>query len=282
MDESFDSPDVREAINGTLREILCSDNWGQSTWDALIKNLREEFGIETDLLELAQTAPCLLEMFQVAALAKKGILRKESRKTLTEIVHKLIRIAFHAENGHERSSNQLKVLHKIAYPASYELPASIIKNLADSYHTSPHLARAWSVRDLMLDLAFIVEPTRIDRSVLDGPVKLAKWDLDFAGSKLHEKAARHIKRGTTLQSLAIAIYVEDLENEGIRLEPRELKRDLQKLKEWEAINLTDPSDRIPLWNPAGYPSASLPMIPIYSEGWKQQWRRGDKDRGKLS
>jgi hypothetical protein len=56
------SPEVREAINGTLREILSTEGWGQSQWDALLKYLDKEFGIETDLLELAERAPCLVPL----------------------------------------------------------------------------------------------------------------------------------------------------------------------------------------------------------------------------
>lgn len=180
------------------------------------------------------------------------------------------------ERGDEEAINQLKVLHKVAHPYNYELPSTVIKNLADSYHTSPHLARAWSVRDIMIELSYMVEPTRKDRSVLEGPVKLCGDPLLFPPSTRYQRAARLIKKNTTLQSLAIAVFIEELDEEGIHLDPRQLKHDLQKLKEWESANLTDSSYRIPLGNNADYPSAWLPPIHIYSEGWKRLWRRGDK------
>ena len=56
-DQPVDSPEVREAINGTLRDILSTDGWGRSQWDVVLKNLKEEFGIEADLFQLAQNAP---------------------------------------------------------------------------------------------------------------------------------------------------------------------------------------------------------------------------------
>lgn len=277
------SPEVREAINATLRDILSTENHGRSTWDVLIKDLRDEYNIETDLFELAQDAPCLIRMFQAGALAKKGIIKREQRKVLFEVIRMLVPIAFQASKGNKQAVNQLNVIHKVAYPGSYDLPGTVIQTLADSYHTSPHLARAWDVRSLMLDLSYVVEPTNFNRSVLEGPVKLTTRDLHTINPKLHALAEKHIKRGTTLLSLATSIYLEALDKEGIKLDPRQIRQDFEKLKEWEAINLENAPFTLPLWERAGeYPAASVPAIPIYSGGWKRKWRRGDKDREKLS
>jgi len=274
--ESLENSTEQDVVNETLKDVLCNDGWGKSRWDRLVKSLQAEFGIETDLLALAQGAPCLAEMFQIGALARKGIIGSETREKLSEIIHKLVRIAVHAEEGDERASNQLKVIHKLALPNNYALPASVIKNLADSYHISAHLARAWSIRSLMIELSFVVEPTHDDRSVLDGPVRLTTTNVHLLNPEIYEKAKRHIKKNTTLQSLAIAIYLEELGREEIYLEPRQLKHDLQKLKEWEVLNLKDQSRRLPLWDGDRFPPASLPSIPVYSDGWKLRWRRGDK------
>lgn len=273
-----DSPEVREAINQTLRDILSTGGWPPSQWDTVIKGLRESHGIETDLLELAQNAPGLVEMFQIAALTDKGLISRESEKTLSEIIHNLVRIAFRAQGGDELASNQLKVLHKIAYPFNYELPATVIKNLAVRYHISPHLARAWDVRELMYELSYVVEPVNFEKSVLEGPVTLKTHNLGMRD--VYNKAKHHIRRGSTLLSLAISLYIERLEQEGIALEPRDIKRDLQKLKKWESANLKEDSPfRLPLWyEPGKYPPANLPGIPIYSDGWKKLWRRGGKKK----
>jgi hypothetical protein len=228
-DDHVDSPEVREAINGTLRERLSTDGGTKYQWDILLKVLREEFGIETDLLDLAQNAPCLVEMFQIGALASKGIIGREARETLSEIIHNLVRIAFRAQKGDELAANQLKVLHKVAHPFNYELPVTVIKNLAHSYPTSPHLARAWSVRSLMLDLSYMVEPTRGRSSLLDGPVMLRTSIPPISDPALYEKATKHIRRGSWLQSLAISIYIEVLAEEGINMDVRQIKLDLQKL-----------------------------------------------------
>lgn len=277
-----ETPESREAINATLRNILSTDGWGASIWDSVVDYLRKDFDIESDLLGLAQNAPCLIEMFQLGALARKGVIKKETRERLKEIIHNLVRIALHAETGDEESLNQLKVLHKITYPKNYDLPSTVIKSLADSYHTSPHLARAWSIRRLMLDLSYMVEPTRKEKSVLESCVRLTTSKVHLLDSARYEKAARHIKRNSTLQSLAMDIYLEELDKEGIHLESRQLKRDLQKLKEWESANPFDPSDYLSLWNDIGTPPARIPPIPIYSEGWKLRLQRSDKKQGRLS
>ena len=275
-DDQNVSPEVRQTINETLRDTLSTDGWTKLYWEVVLENLQEDFDIETDLFELAQNAPCLVEMFQIGALTGKGVISDKIRVTITEIIHSLVRIAFRAEKGDELAANQLKVLHKVAHPFNYELPATAIKNLADSYHTSPHLARAWSVRSLMLDLSYMVKPTRGRRSLLDGPVVLRTSIPLISDPALYEKAKKHIRRGSWLQSLAISIYIEELAAEGISIDVRHIKLDLQKLKEWEAVNLKDhPLHRGSLvWNYG----ERLPPIPIYSEGWKRLWRRGDKDQ----
>jgi hypothetical protein len=69
--DHIESPEVREALNGTLRDILSTDGWTKYHWDTVLERLHEDFDIETDLLELAENAPGLVEMFQIGALTKK-------------------------------------------------------------------------------------------------------------------------------------------------------------------------------------------------------------------
>jgi len=78
-DEPSDTPETREAINATLRDILSTDGWGQSYWELVVANLNREFGIKTDLLELAQVAPFLPDAFQFGALVEKGVIGSEIR-----------------------------------------------------------------------------------------------------------------------------------------------------------------------------------------------------------
>jgi hypothetical protein len=274
-DKPSDSPEVREAINAALRDILATQGWGASTWDAVIEYLRTDFDIETDLLELAQNALCLIRVFQAGAFIRHGVIGRQTGNTVSEIIDKLISLAVQAEKGDEKASNQLAVLHKVAHPSSYDLPSTVIKKIADSYHTSPHLARAWDVRDLMLELSYVVEPTNFNRSVAEGPVRLAQRGKHE--HPMRAKAEKFINTHSTLQSLAIAIYLDQLDAEGITLNAGQIKTDLRKLKEWESVHLKDAPYTLPLWERAGeYPRASLPAIPIYSQGWKRLWRRGSK------
>jgi hypothetical protein len=233
---------------------------------------------------MAQHAPGLIEMFQLGSLSRKGIIKKKTRKTVSQIIHQLIRVACQADQGNEQSLDQLKAIHKLSHPQSYDLPATVIKNLVDSYHTSPHLARAWSVRHLMLDLSDVVEPVREGISVLKSGIKLTTTDVHLLDPEVYGKAKKHIKRGSTLQSLAMSIYLDDLNKEGINLDLRQLKLDLKKLREWEVANHFDASHGYELWNGrfGQYPTARIPRIPMYSEGWKRSFGRGDKKQEKLS
>src|ERR1700730_18813423 len=106
--------EVREAINSTLRDTLSTDGWGRDHWDRVIKGLHQEFGIDTDLLTLAQSAPYLVQMFQMGALVRAGIISGKTKQTVSDTIRSLIGIAYHAEKGDEKASNQLAVLHKIA------------------------------------------------------------------------------------------------------------------------------------------------------------------------
>lgn len=277
---NFDAA-AREAINETLKDVLCDDGWGRSHWDNLIRGLRDEFQIETDMLELAQHAPSLFTLFQLGALRRKGIIKPRTVEALSEIIHSLLRIAFDADKGDADAVNQLRAIHKTAHPKVYRLPPRVIKRLADSYHTSPHLARAWSVRWLMYELSMVVKPERSGASLLDGPVELTTVPR-LMKSRYYEKAARHIKKGSTLQSLATAAYLEELESEGIDIDEEEIHRDFRKLKKWEDANLDEKMRR---WLPLTcihrgerYPTAHLPVIPMYSDGWKRLWRRGKKQK----
>ncbi|MDQ3906832.1 MAG: hypothetical protein M3268_00645 [Acidobacteriota bacterium] len=266
------SNEARAAVNQTLNDFL-GNEWGE--WDFLLKYLRDEHHIDTDLADLAYHAPCLIEMLTVGALARNGEISRYSLKIIRQIIHNLIRIAYRADKGEENAINQFKALHKIAYPHSYELPATVIENLVTSYHTSPHLARAWSIRDRMIDLAYVVRPARKGASVLEGAVTLTTKP-NLMTHPMYQRAASLIKPQSTLQSLAIAIYTEDLDREGIKIDTRQLKADLQKLREWEAANPWDEDEYVTLFRDLDEPKVKLPPVPIYSQGWKQKWRRGDK------
>lgn len=270
----------RVSLSETLLDILpigigSGDNiekrFAVGRWKSILKYLRDEYQIDTDILGLVENAHCLAEIMIAGVLAREGVIKEDTFRTFREIVERLMPIAIQADKGEERAINRLKVIHKFAYPDEYEVPTAVISELADKYHTSPHLARAWAIRKLMIDLSFVVKPMRRDKNPLQSAVRLreGKKEPILEGYReLYQRAAKHIKRNTTLQSLAMSIYLEDLEAEGISLETRQLKLDLQKLRQWEKTN------KLPLL--PIFEGASLPVVPMYSEGWKSKYRRGDK------
>lgn len=281
--DDIENAETREVINETLKDILCDEGWGKSIWDGLVKSLREEFGIETDIMELAQNAPCLVEVFQIGALGKKGIIKKETQKRVSEIIHQLVRLAHRASTGDASALNQLKVAHKIVYPNVYQFPVTVIENLAERYHTPPHLARAWAVRSIMVEIDLVLEPTREGASLLDGAVKLTTAP-NLVKSDLYKSVASYMRRNSTLQSIAIDMYIDELSREGITLDEERLKDDLRKLKEWEDAHFTQDDELrtyYKLWcGDKRYPRAYLPVIPMYSEDWKRRLlrRRGGKEK----
>ena len=121
----------------------------------------------------------------------------------------------------------------------------------------------------MIKLSYVVEPTNFERSVLEGSVRLTGSDL--RNRELHAKAKRHIKRGTTLLSLATSIYIEQLDKEGIRIDPRQIRLDFKKLKEWEAINLKEEDSHwLPLWHRAGESAYQLAWNPHLFRGMEEE------------
>lgn len=273
--------EAREAINETLIDLLPRDGWGKGHWKTILRVLREEFQIETDVLGLLQSVPqdCLARLFQLGALARKGVIKKATIKSLTDIIRGLVTIAYKADKGDESARNQLDAIHKLVFPNVYRLPASVIQKLVDSYYTSPHLARAWSVRSIMEEISLVLVPMREGMSLLDGVVKLTT-NPTLMKSALYQVVKQYIKLGSTLQSIAIDIYQDQLREEGIEInDDRQIKLDLQKLRQWEDEHLDDELRNHYELRPVAtgnYPIAYLPVIPMYSEGWKARWRKGDK------
>ena len=273
--------EAREAINETLIDLLPKDGWGHGHWETLVRVLREQHHIETDVLGLLQSAPqdCLIRVFQLGAFAREDVIKKETITTITDILRGLVTVAYHADAGDESARKQLDAIHKLVFPKVYRLPSSVVQRLVDSYHTSPHLARAWSVRSIMERIALVLVPVREGVSLLDGAVKLTTIPT-LIDSAVYQRVNQYIKPGSTLQSLAIDIYQDQLRNEGIEInDERQLKLDLQKLRKWEDEHLDDNLRNYYPLRPVAtgnYPTAFLPVIPMYSEGWKSKWRRGDK------
>lgn len=151
-----------------------------------------------------------------------------------------------ASAGSNEAEHKLIAIRKILWPQQYNLPKSAIKKMVDRYHGSPQLARACTLRHLMSLLSRVVSPAHPEKpfntrsAVLLLETSKAEWPLLFI------KAQQQWKRNSTLQSLAIRIYLServDAEPET-RVDERTLKRDLLVLRLWEKNHVPEAGDVI--------------------------------------
>jgi hypothetical protein len=186
---------------------------------------------------------------------------------LSEVLMK----ALYSQDG--SATDQLRALQKIVYPEKYELPFSKIKQLVSQYETSPHLARGWELRRLMSWVAPVLEPVRSDKPLApDQPVRLTESPRPQLLDRL-ETVKKHLKRGSTLQSIAIGIYLEQLSEMGITdgkavITSVTLKRDLAKVREWDETHSLEEKRRRG-YTP-GYPLGGDDKLAWcdHSDGWK--------------
>jgi hypothetical protein len=115
----------------------------------------------------------------------------------------------------------------------FQIPRTEIKKLANKY-PNKHIIRGLAVRELMIKIAEIVVPAQAGvKNVLNGPVLIAQKEENVQNA-LYPLVLKHWRRGTTLQMLAIRIYMEKNDaSRDAKLEERTLKRDLMKVREWE-------------------------------------------------
>jgi hypothetical protein len=236
-----------------------------------------------ELLEQLSDAPGSFDLLIIDHLIDKGELDPKYHEIAEEIVYVLVHLIADAGSGDEDASDQLKAIEKLTRPEKYELPRSKIKELVEKYHTRPQLARGWELRRLMSGLSFAVEPVRTDKPVsIDSQVRLLKKPKPD-DRYWWERARKHWKPRSTLQSLAIRIYLARLEDEGITdasdasITERTLKRDLAEVRMWEqTTHPTERSKRGESWGGSLTFSSRLEWA-AFSEGWKV---RAKKKKGK--
>jgi hypothetical protein len=185
-----------------------------------------------------------------------------------------------AAQGDEIAQKQLQAIEKLIAPGKYELPLSKIQELIDRYETSPQLARAWELRKIMVALTEIVEPLKPEHP--HGAIKMRNTpDAKFVG--LADAARPFVKTNTTLQSLAIHIYLKHLQEEGITDEDAgiteaSLKRDLRMANDWEKTATNEQKRRREFWR--GQSFTDEPIIWYgFSEGWKERKKKLQKKKG---
>ena len=262
--------------NTTMEEVVNDLFKRADSWATIVSC--EEGAATINQAELLITAPGINDVLTAAVLKERGDISAEKVALLEHLIFKLVLIVADAQRGETDALIQLKVLQKFASPDIYDVPRVVMENLTDMYHTRAPLARAWELRELMGALSSVVEPMPGTENVLKGPVRINP-SCGWKGNELYRLAEQYLsgKRGVTLQSLAINVYLERLRMEGLDggTDARSLKRDLEIAKDYEQ-SLGEGKRRstgVTVINGAN------PPIRLYTEPYSDGWKKRKKRRG---
>ena len=262
--------------NTTMEEVVDDLFKGAYSWATVISC--EEGAATTNQAELLITAPGVNAVLTATVLKERGDISPGKAALLDHLIFKLVLIVADAQRGETDALLQLEVIQKFASPDIYDVPRVVMENLADMYHTRAPLARAWELRELMASLSRVVEPMPGTENVLYGHVRINPSNV-FRGSELYQLAAQYLsgKRGVTLQSLAINVYLERLRMEGLDggIDARSLKRDLEIAKDYEQ-SLDEGKRRS---TGVAVINGANPPIRLYTEPYSDGWKKRKKRRG---
>jgi hypothetical protein len=221
-------------------------------------------------------APLLLRLDMLADLYTE----REKQDRLLDLGMRLFTLIDAEHAGDADAANQLAAIDKIISPHVFNLSKSNIETLVTSFHTTPSLARASAVRELMAELSTVVRGRGGARNVCAARIEL---NPEESKSETYKLASRYWPRkgSPTLKSLAIRVYLGQLEaEEGVVVTEREILTDLRKMAEWEQ-GLTDEKRRLYdvsyafIYNGVNG-TIRLPVV-RHSEGWKARRQpKGDK------
>ena len=266
--------ETRELLNLALQGLL-------SHYGHPFSFVTMAFKIDSDPVELLQTAPGITQTLVAAGHLKKGTLLEQDGWVLATILDHLVSTLARARSGDEFAGRQIQAVGKLLEPEKYDLPMAAIDELLDKHHTRAPLARGWALRSLMGKLSWGVEPSQPGMSVLEGTIRLTSnerlkgektyWKEYGEWRSAYEVALEHWpKRGApTLKSLAIKVYLRQLSNEGFtNVSEGSLEKDLRELEEWDKTHAQENKRYlgVKVFNAGGDP-IHLPWQE-YSEGWK--------------
>lgn len=135
-----------------------------------------------------------------------------------------------------QARDKMKAIERIIKNDLFELRNHDIKDLAEkSYNESR--ARAWDIRRMMGFISYVVTPKEVGvKSILSGKVKLLDREYVKAGHLWGIQAQEIWNPKATLQSLAVQIYLRELEKQGKSIDSDSLKRDMREARTWHSKN----------------------------------------------
>jgi hypothetical protein len=182
-----------------------------------------------------------------------------------------------ALKGEEQALLQIRAAHRMLCAETFGLEAPHIKQVAEMDKTksgkdAPALSRAYDVRILMSRLSAVVEPkSEGERLNPSSTVKLREKPMTEHDAPLMQAVKeRFVHRNMTLQSLAIRIYLDNLEKAGIETKGYgEIEKDLRIAKKYDHEYSPDNS----AWQPRYvYDGDPLP-VKIIASSWASRKKR---------
>jgi len=236
------------------------------------------------LLRLVQQTPGAMDLMVANGVIKEHKPAFEDQIDIHRLVDGLADLLVFAAYGDKEALVQLKAIDKLIRPAVYEIPISKIREIVERYDTRPPLARGWELRRLMYFLSSVVEPLKHGHEFAPNHPVVMREDRPAVFVGLADLARKYIRRNSTLQSLAIQIYLKQLQDEGVTgadqaITERSLKRDLAEVEKWERNASQDDKFRRGLAQSVLFGDTAIAWCG-YSQGWKE--RRKKKKRGAKS
>lgn len=169
-----------------------------------------------------------------------------------------------AVRGNASAQKRVRDIHKLVRPNLYTLP--------------PSVARSMAIYQLMAELSRYVRPIRGGGFLRERSYVRLTGDEDWQNFENYQLAKKHLQQRksecSTLQSLAISIFLENADNDGFDgMSQRSIERDLRAARLYHEKQKKSgrPAD---LYTPLSS-GESLPFY-YYSEDWKQRKNYTDK------
>jgi hypothetical protein len=193
------------------------------------------------LLHFAHNAPGLAAIAYLYELEQAGRITGVYGDYLALIVDKLAELTERALKGEEQALLQIQAAHRMLCAETFGLEIPHIKQVAEMDKTksgkdAAALSRAYDVRIWMSRLSSVVEPKKQGERLSPlSAVKLREKPIYEGDADLMQMVReRFMHKNTSLQSLAIDIYLDMLEKAGVTTKSYgAIDKDLQIAKKYD-------------------------------------------------
>lgn len=265
--------------------------------ESIIEGIRELTGVELTEDDFASVRHDLMTVLLLVAHHKLGDLREGEAAEVLSLFDGLRKLQLRASRDDKDARLRLTTIERLIDEAKYEIPTKDIEKIAGQ-HTPSFLARARAIQAIEHEIFWHLEPKGKDVSEAWATLKKELGvendvDVDFtdwlafvkhhepnihqsevqlrrepllSNGEMRELIAGHLREGSTLESLAISIYLEQLKADGIKNKTeKSLARDLRDESKWRESN----AETAGRGNLAVFNKDELPYF-SFSDGWKNR------------